>query len=198
MYLFGEKLHAAAHSSRGVGRARTMLRGSIVFNGFVNMTRILSKALSKAEENVRRSLAPVERSLQGRSAHERCVEDDQGMVSIANRSVLVRTLERLIVAPVIAWRGGRLGSLSKFLAQLELSERVRLTGVWLSAVLVAQTIAVSVTGISIHLVSWGVRCGLAVLCLLLCFRPRLVATAWTARWPGDARPGLQNHQKKSG
>ena len=139
----------------------------------------------------------MERSLQGRSAHERGVEDDQGMVSIANRSVLVRTLERLIVAPVIAWRGGRLGVLSEFLAQLELSDRVRLTGVCLSAVLFAQTIDVSVAGVSIHLLGGGVRWGLVLICLLLCLRPRLVAAAWTARWHGDVRRGLQSQSRNS-
>jgi|TARA_B100000686_G_scaffold93365_1_gene99800 hypothetical protein len=203
MYRFDKKIDAAAHSSRVIARARPIIRASSAVNSIFNVARILSSGLrhvtaflSNTEENVTRSLAPVERSLQGRLAHDRRVEDDQCTVTIANRSVVVRTLERLILSPVMAWRGGRLRVLNEVLAQLEISERMRLTGVWLSAVLVAQTIAVSVAGVSIHLVSWGVRCGLAAICLLLCFRPHLVATAWIARWPGDARPGLQNQSKK--
>ena len=187
MYRFDKKIDAAAHSSRVIARVRSIFQASFFFNIVVTVVRSL-----------RIPLAAIERSLQGRAAHDQRVEDDHTMTSIANRSVVAQTLERLVVVPVIAWRGGRLGVLSEFLAQLELSDRLRLTGVCLSAVLVAQTIAVSVAGVSIHLLGWGVRCGLVVICLLLCLQPRLVAAAWTARWPGDARPGLQNHQKKSG
>jgi hypothetical protein len=187
MYLIGKKIISAAHSSRVIARVRSIFQASFFFNIVVTVVRSL-----------RIPLAAIERSLQGRAAHDQRVEDDHTMTSIANRSVVAQTLERLVVVPVIAWRGGRLGVLSEFLAQLELSDRVRLTGVCLSAVLVAQTIAVSVAGVSIHLLGWGVRCGLVLICLLLCLRPRLVAAAWTARWHGAVRRGLQSQSRNSG
>ena len=178
----GKKFDVAANSSWVVARLRTSLMRSGVFN---------------VVGHVAHRVALMERRVLRRSVHDRRVEDDYTMTSIANRSVVAQTLERLVVVPVIAWRGGRLGVLSEFLAQLELSDRVRLTGVCLSAVLVAQTIAVSVAGVSIHLLGWGVRCGLVVICLLLCLQPRLVAAAWTARWHGDVRRGLQSQSRNS-
>ena len=194
MYLFGEKFDAAAHSSRVLARIRPVLRTSSPVSCLVNVSRSLSNVIKNATP----ALATVERSLQGRSGSEWRAEDHHCMVSIANRSVLIRKLEWLVVVPVIAFGRGRLGSSRDFLVRLDLPERVRLIGVCLSAALVSQTISVFWAGVSMHLVSWGFRCGLAVICLLLYFKPHLVATAWAARWNSDVQSGLQNQSRNSG
>ena len=193
MYLFGEKFDAAAHSSRVLARIRPVLRTSSLVSCLVNVSRSLSNVIKNATP----ALATVERSLQGRSGSEWRAEDHHCMVSIANRSVLIRKLEWLVVVPVIAFGRGRLGSSRDFLVRLDLPERVRLIGVCLSAALVSQTISVSLAGVSIHILSWVVRCGLVVICLLLCFQPHLMAMAWTARWNSAARSDLQNKSTNS-
>ena len=190
---FGKKDGSIANSSRMVVKARTVLETSIVFHVVARIvSSVLGSVTYRAIRNVACSLARVERGLQGSLPAVRRLEDDRLMVSIANPSVVVRTLEWLIVVPVIAWRGCRLGFLGDFLSQLGLSDRVRLAGVLLSAALVSQAIAVSVAGVSIQILGWSARCGLAVICLLFYFRPHLVATAWTARWNAGARSILKN------
>ena len=193
MRRFGKKIYAAANSSRVIGRLRTILRTSSLFNCAANVARSLSNAV----KNVTPALVTVERSLQGCSGSEWRVKDHQCMVSIVNRSILIQKLEWLVVVPVIAFRRGRLGFSRDFFGQIDLPERVRLIGVCLSAALVSQTISVSLAGVSIHILSWVVRCGLVVICLLLCFQPHLMAMAWTARWNSGARSDLQNKSTNS-
>ena len=193
MFHFDEKFDAAVNSSRVLARIRPVLRTSSLLNCLVNVSRSLSNSV----KNVTPALVTVERSLQGRSGSEWRVEDHQCMVSIVNRSILIQKLEWLVVVPVIAFRRGRLGFSRDFFGQIDLPERVRLIGVCLSAALVSQTASVFLAGVSMHLVSWGVRCGLVVICLLLCFQAHLVATAWTARWNSDVRSGLQNRSRNS-
>jgi len=171
MSRFSQKIDAAANSSWVFTRLRTILRASVVFNIAGTAVRSLSGPL-----------AAIERSLQGRVANERRVEDDQCMVSLVERSVLMRNVERLVVIPVIAFRGARLGYFLGWLAHLELPKRLRLVGVSLSAALVAHTVAVSLAGVSIQILGWGIRCGLVVICLLFCFQSQAMAAAWSARW----------------
>ena len=99
MSRFSQKIDAAANSSWVFTRLRTILRASVVFNIAGTAVRSLSGPL-----------AAIERSLQGRVANERRVEDDQCMVSLVERSVLMRNVERLVVIPVIAfsWRSSGL------------------------------------------------------------------------------------------
>ena len=170
MSRFSQKVDATANSSWIVTRLRTILRASVVLNIAGAALRSLSGPL-----------ATIERSLQGRVASERRVEDDQCMVSLVERSVLMRNVERLVVMPVIAFRGARLGYFFGWLAHLELPKRLRLVGVSLSAALVAHTVAVLLAGVSIQILGWGIRCGLVVVCLLFCFQPQAVAAAWSAR-----------------
>ena len=193
MFHFDEKFDAAANSSRVLARVRPVLRTSSLLNCLVNVSRSLSNSV----KNVTPALVTVERSLQGRSGSEWRVEDHQCMVSIINRSILIQKLEWLVVVPVIAFRRGRLGFSRDFFGQIDLPERVRLIGVCLSAALVSQTISVSLAGVSIHILSWVARCGLVVICLLLCFQPHLMAMAWTARWNSGARSDLQNKSTNS-
>jgi len=171
MSRFSQKIDAMANSSWVFTRLRTILRASVVFNIAGTAVRSLSGPL-----------AAIERSLQGRVANERRTEDDQCMVSLVERSVLMRNVERLVVIPVIAFRGARLGYFLGWLAHLELPKRLHLVGVSLSAALVAQTVAVSLAGVSIQILGWGIRCGLVVVCLLFCFQSQAVAAAWSARW----------------
>ncbi len=160
-----------ANSSWVFTRLRTILRASVVFNIAGTAVRSLSGPL-----------AAIERSLQGRVANERRVEDDQCVVSLVERSVLMRNVERLVVIPVRAFRGARLGCFLDWLAHLELPQRLRLVGVSLSAALVAHTVAVSLAGVSMQILGWGIRCGLVVVCFLFCFQSQAVAAAWSARW----------------
>ena len=171
MSRFSQKIDAAANSSWSFTRLRAILRASVVFSIAGTAVRSLSGPL-----------ATIERSLQGRVANERRVEDDQCMVSLVERSVLMRNVERLVVMPVIAFRGARLGYFLGWLAHLELPKRVRLVGVSLGAALVAHTVAVSLAGVSMQMLGWGIRCGLVVVCLLFCFQPQVVAAAWSTRW----------------
>ena len=91
MSRFSQKIHATANSSWVFTRLRNILRASVVFNIAGTAVRSLSGPL-----------AAIERSLQGRGANERRVEDDQCMVSLVERSVLMRNVERLVVMPVTA------------------------------------------------------------------------------------------------
>ncbi|MEE3201910.1 MAG: hypothetical protein VX262_01295 [Acidobacteriota bacterium] len=169
MSRFSQKIHATANSSWVFTRLRNILRASVVFNIAGTAVRSLSGPL-----------AAIERSLQGRGANERRVEDDQCMVSLVERSVLMRNVERLVVMPVTAFRGARLGYFLGWLAHLELPKRLRLVGVSLSAALVAHTVTVSLAGVSIPLLGWVFRCGLIVVCLVFCFQSQAVAAAWSS------------------
>lgn len=166
MTRFGKNVGAAAASSLIIARVCTVFKTSIVFN-------IAGKVL--------RSLAIVERSLQGRLGYERRAEDDQSLVSITDRSILIQNIERLVVFPVVAFRASRLGRLRAFFAQFGFPERVQLIGVWLSAALVAQTVTVSLAGVPISLLGWGVRSVLAVIFLVFFFRSHAVGAAWSSR-----------------
>tara|TARA_B100001013_G_scaffold183556_1_gene110606 strand:- start:1072 stop:1605 length:534 start_codon:yes stop_codon:yes gene_type:complete len=171
MSRFSQNVDAAANSSWLFTRLRTILRTSVVFNVAGTAVRSMSG-----------SLAVIERSLQGPVANDRRVEDDQCMASLVERSVLMRNVGRLVVIPVIAFRGARWGCFLDWLAHLELPKRLRLVGVSLSAALVAHTVVVSLAGVSIQILGWGIRCGLVVVCLLFCFQSQAAAAAWSARW----------------
>ena len=178
----GKKFDVAANSSWVVARLRTSLMRSGVFN---------------VVGHVAHRVALMERRVSRRSVHDRRVEDDRCMELTVNRSVLFRAFEWLVVVPVKAFRGGRISDFSKFFAQLDLPERVRLAGMWLITALISQTIAVSLAGVSIQTLGWGVRCGLVVIFLLFAFRPRAVAVAWSASWSGNRRSGLQSQSRNS-
>ena len=171
MSRFSQNVDAAANSSWVFTRLRTILRASVVFN-----------IAGTAVRSISGPLAAIERSLQGRVANDRRVEDDQCVASLVERSVLIRNVERLVVVPVIAFRGARLSYFLGWLAHLDLPKRLRLVGVWLSAALVAHTVAFSLVGVSIQILGWGIRCGLVVICLLFCFQSQAMAAAWSARW----------------
>ena len=171
MSRFSQKVDATTNSSWVFTRLRTILRASVVFNIAGTAVRSMSGPLAK-----------IERSLQGRVANERRVEDDQCMVSLVERSILMQNVERLVVIPAIAFRGARLHYFWNWLTYLELPKRLRLIGVSLSAALVAHTIAVSLAGVSLQILGWGIRCGLVAVCLLFCFQSQAVAAAWSTRW----------------
>jgi len=153
--------------------------------------RLASRSLGGWAAWARRTNARLAVGLRGRSARPTASPEQLRMV--ADDSLTLRALSRLIDIPVNAWHDAAAKRMFDTIFALDLGVRMSLLGWMLIAAVVTHIVVVAVLGVRVYLLGWSTRAVLAVLAVALITRPAAFAAAWRER---HARHQAQSEQER--
>jgi hypothetical protein len=116
-----------------------------------------------------------------RSRTDRPAATPEQLRMVADDSVVVRTLTRLIDLPVKAWQHATAKRLFDSVLSLDLAVRMSLLGWMLLAAIVTHVVVVAALGVPVSVLGWSTRAVLALLAVALIVRPAVFAAAWRDR-----------------
>ena len=100
---------------------------------------------------------------------------------LAEDSLTVRALSRLVDIPVDAWHDSSARRLVDGILTLDLAVRMSLLGWMVLAAIVTHIVILATLGIRVYLLGWAMRLVLLLLAIALIARPAAFAAAWRDR-----------------
>lgn len=139
------------------------------------VVRLGSRSVARCAAWIRQTNARLAVGLRGRSVRPTATPEQLRMV--ADDSVTVRVLSRLVDIPVNAWNDAAARRLLDSILALDADVRVSLLGWMVLAAVVTHVVVVAVLGVRVYLLGWGTRAVLAALAIALIARPSAFAAA---------------------
>jgi hypothetical protein len=131
---------------------------------------------------LRRTRARIVVGLGGSWSSQQALRARHQLDAVASDSRVVGQFASWLAAPSVAWRESRVARLLVPVLGVDLLERVRMSGCIVLMAVITHAVLLAVLGIPVHVAGWGVRAGLAVVCVIVMRWPGPFAAAWRDRY----------------